>query len=50
MNTETTTTASATISSIEEASERRWLLDYKDRTGLSWSELAQQSGVPSGTA
>lgn len=49
MNTTTPTTASATVSSIEEASERRWLLDYKDRTGLSWSELAQQSGVPSGT-
>lgn len=53
MNTTTPTTGPATnaasVASIETASERRWLLDYKDRTGLSWSELAQQSGVPSGT-
>jgi DNA transposition AAA+ family ATPase len=53
VNTTTPTTAAApspsSVSSIETAAERRWLLDYKDRTGLSWSELAQQSGIPSGT-
>lgn len=43
------TTGPASVASIETASERRWLIDFKDRTGLSWSELGQQSGIPSGT-
>lgn len=49
VNADNPTTGPASVTSIETAAERRWLLDYKERTRLSWSDLGSQTGVPSGT-
>ena len=34
---------------IDVAEERRWLIDHKTATGMSWSELAKRTGIAPGT-
>lgn len=34
---------------IDVGSTREWLMDHKKQTGMSWTELARPTGIPSGT-